>query len=686
MDEEEDRRLRDGNREWFEGRVERRSRGILGDYANRDFGTSDSNDVENGDGWSVDSDGLRGGARNNPQQKKARGKSARFEESDQQLDMYQRTLDTLDYPLVLRALAKECSTVPGKSIVLSSTRAADAKSSGDGKTHKLKNAKQHENDADGDEDDVDSMSLTATSVEGVHRRYTAVREMERLMDGRVSDNWVIYSRLQQKQEQQQQRRSQQKSTQQKRPPSPSNNQNKNRQLYRKPLMGPPIENHSFDIQPIFDIIDEGKVLDGPEILDVTTMLEIAVDVSDWGKALEQYNEEMEDQNNSNGNGDDLGLQPKPFIELPKLASSIQIDSDILSLLTNAFDDEGKLSSTTFPSLGRLRSKVRTLKRDILSTVDSILSLSSTKERLAVESGGALTMEINGRLVIPISQDKYSQNSMMGIVHDASRSGKTAYVEPTEIVGPTNELRQAEGELRAEEARVWRELTESIIRHRKELERNVKVIGHLDVVMGRVRLGRKLEGCVPEVGEEGVVSVKEARHPILLLRELEGVVGSDVELGKDRNQGLILTGPNSGGKTVILKLLGLYAFMVRDGIPIPSKPNEPARVDFFTPVLADIGDLQSTEQDFSTFSGHMLVCREVLNNAGENALVLMDELGSGTDPNQGVAIARALLEALLDRGCRVAITTHYLELKQLASTDDRFAVAGMQFVGGRPTYK
>lgn len=127
-------------------------------------------------------------------------------------------------------------------------------------------------------------------------------------------------------------------------------------------------------------------------------------------------------------------------------------------------------------------------------------------------------------------------------------------------------------------------------------------------------------------------------------------------------------------------------MARDGIPVPSKPNEPARVDFFSPILADIGDLQSVDGDLSTFSGHMLVCREVLNNAGKDALVLMDELGSGTDPNQGVAIARALLEALLDRGCRVAITTHYLELKQLASTDDRFAVAGMQFVGGRPTYK
>ena len=127
-------------------------------------------------------------------------------------------------------------------------------------------------------------------------------------------------------------------------------------------------------------------------------------------------------------------------------------------------------------------------------------------------------------------------------------------------------------------------------------------------------------------------------------------------------------------------------MVRDGIPVPSKAYEPARVDFFSPILADIGDLQSVDGDLSTFSGHMLVCREVLNNAGKNALVLMDELGSGTDPNQGVAIARALLEALMDRGCRVAITTHYMELKQLASSDTRFAVAGMQFLGGVPTYK
>jgi DNA mismatch repair protein MutS2 len=159
-----------------------------------------------------------------------------------------------------------------------------------------------------------------------------------------------------------------------------------------------------------------------------------------------------------------------------------------------------------------------------------------------------------------------------------------------------------------------------------------------------------------------------------------------------------------GKTVILKLLGLLALMARCGIPVPADHTatlEPdsvwerlpttnlsyrPRVDFFRPVLAVIGDLQSVGGDLSTFSGHMLVCREVLNNSGRNALVLMDELGSGTDPNQGVAIAQALLEAVVATGARVAITTHYLQLKQLAASDERFAVAGMQFVNGRPTYK
>jgi len=269
------------------------------------------------------------------------------------------------------------------------------------------------------------------------------------------------------------------------------------------------------------------------------------------------------------------------------------------------------------------------------------------------------------------------------VHDSSRSGKTVYVEPSEIVGPTNELRQVEHELEAEEARVWRLLTEEVWHNRRDLRTSVQAVARLDLCVARCMLGERMDGVIPSVEDEGIIELKNAKHPVLMLRKIEGVVGSDVSLGSDGNLGLVLTGPNSGGKTVILKLLGLLALMSRCGIPIPV---EHGRLDFFNPVLADIGDIQSVDSDLSTFSGHMLVCREVLAKSGKNALVLMDELGSGTDPNQGVAIAQALLEALLDTGCRVAITTHYMALKQLASSDDRFSVAGMQFVGGRPTYK
>lgn len=632
MDEEEEARRNDVNREWFEGGRMKGVGAVLGEYA----AVFDGGSKESGSGMD--------GKRNKKRQR----------EEDQQLDMHLRTLETLDYRLVLKALSEECSTVKGKEIVWNSIHGGAASSNNYG-------------DSETDLDlDVTTMPLTATTLQGVHRRYDALREMEALMDGRV-DGWIIPSN----------RNEQLLQSNQSRPSNTSSNNNgKKKRPQRKPLGRPPIEGMSFDLRPILDILDRNEVLEGPEILEIATMLEFCMDVLDWGEALRVVNEENEQKQQQ------PELHQQSFVELLKFAEAIQIDPTLFSLLTNAFDDEGKLSGITFPTIGRLRSKVRTLKQSILSSIDSLLASPSVQSKLALESGGALTMEINGRIVIPVQQ-RY-QN--LGIMHDASRSGKTAYVEPTEVVGPTNELRQAEAALRAEEARVWRELTETIIKHRDEIEKNVDAVAQLDVVMGRVKLGKRLEGVVPVVRDEGVVSVKEARHPILLLRGIEGVVGSDVEIGMGENQGLILTGPNSGGKTVILKLLGLYAFMAKDGIPVPSKAYETARVDFFAPILADIGDLQSVDGDLSTFSGHLLVCREVLKASKKNSLVLMDELGSGTDPNQGVAIARALLEALLDKGCRVAITTHYLELKQLASSDSRFAVAGMQFLGGMPTYK
>jgi DNA mismatch repair protein MutS2 len=170
----------------------------------------------------------------------------------------------------------------------------------------------------------------------------------------------------------------------------------------------------------------------------------------------------------------------------------------------------------------------------MATLDSLLTMPSIKSKLATESGGALISEVSGgRLVLPVDA---KHASSVGIVHDSSRSGKTVYVEPTEIVGPTNELRQAEGELRAEEARVWRSLTEEILQNRVPLETSVKAIGQLDLVWARLLLGRKLKGVIPIVQNEGVISLRNAKHPVLLLRELSNVVGSDVELGSNGNQG------------------------------------------------------------------------------------------------------------------------------------------------------
>ena len=537
-------------------------------------------------------------------------------EAVQELDLFQRTLNTLDYPIVLKALQESCTTVPARRIVMEAMSPPK----------KRKRGKEFQ---------LAYQPLTADSLQGIQERYRAVKEMQRLTDGQqVLRDDAHY---------------------------------RDRKGYKVPLGPPPLGSMSFALESILDN-SKDQVLESPELLEIVAMLDVLEDVSLWSKGLEKYD-------------------ATEFVELPKLAGCIQVNETLQELLHNAFDKEGRLSGKTFPTVGRLRSKVRTLKGDILSTLETLLTTPSISSKLALESGGPKFAEVNGRIVIPIDE-KYSKGSL-GIIHDASRSGKTIFVEPTEIVGPTNELRQAEAELRAEEGRVWRSLTKQVYENRVALEGSVYAAGQLDLVMARVQLGKKLAGVIPQVGDEGIVSLRNAKHPVLLLRELENVVGSNIDIGADGNQGLVLTGPNSGGKTVILKLLGLVALMARNGIPVPANPDSAdyaPRVDFFSPVLADIGDLQSVGGDLSTFSGHMLVCREVLNASGKNALVLMDELGSGTDPRQGVAIAQALLEALLETGARVAITTHFLELKQLAASDSRFSVGGMQFVNGRPTYK
>lgn len=558
------------------------------------------------------------------------------------LDLFQRSMETIDFPYVLNRLQRECFTAPGRKIIENALLPqSESIKTNKSIKKKKKNVSQHAN-----------RPLIAETPDGVQDRFQAVEEMQWLLDpysleSSESEEAYYY---------------------------------KNRRGYKVTLGNgnpPPLDGLNFDLESILEIASQGNILEGPELLDVSTMMNAIEDLKLWASGLQRI-----ERNEGND-------KTKRFQAIPNIMEDVALNQTLQTLLEDAFDEQGKLSGTTFPVLGRLRAKVRSLKADILSTLDSLVNMPSIKSKLALESGGPLYSEISnggGRLVLPMDP-KYA--SQYGIVHDSSRSGKTVYVEPSEVVSPTNELRQTEGELRAEEARVWRSLTEQVWSNRHDLEEAVSSVGQLDLVLARCLLGKKLGGVIPQVGDEGIISLQNAKHPVLLLREIENVVGSDLDLGGNGNQGLVLTGPNSGGKTVILKLLGLVALMTRSGIPIPadgSETDHKPRVDFFNPVLADIGDIQSVDGDLSTFSGHMLVCREVLANSGKNALVLMDELGSGTDPAQGVAIAQALLEAILETGSRVAITTHYMALKQLASSDERFSVAGMQFVKGRPTYK
>jgi DNA mismatch repair protein MutS2 len=547
-----------------------------------------------------------------------------LDDQEESLDLFQRSYETIDFPYVLNVLRNECFTTPGKKrvqLALKPQPATDSK--------KRKSAMTLAN-----------RPLIAETPDGVQERYQGVQEMQWLLDDYKDLGDAYY---------------------------------KNRLGYQVTLgygNPPPLDGLNFDLDYILEIVQQGNILEGPELLDVWNMMNAIEDLQLWGKGLRK-------------------LDKEEFVALPSLLEEIQLNATLQTLLENAFDENGNLSGKTFPVVGRLRAKVRSLKADILATLDALVAMPSIKSKLELESGGPLYSEIangGGRLVIPMNP-KYA--SQYGIVHDSSRSGKTVYVEPSEVVSPTNELRQTEAELRTEEARVWRSLTEQVWTNREDLEEAVAAVGQVDLVLARCLLGKKLKGVIPIVKDDGVISLQNARHPVLLLREIGNVVGSDLDLGADGNQGMVLTGPNSGGKTVILKLLGLVALMARGGIPIPAnvgKNGYEPRVDFFNPVLADIGDIQSVGSDLSTFSGHMLVCREVLLNSGKNSLVLMDELGSGTDPAQGVAIAQAVLEALLETGCRVAITTHYMALKQLAASDSRFSVAGMQFVKGRPTYK
>lgn len=411
-----------------------------------------------------------------------------------------------------------------------------------------------------------------------------------------------------------------------------------------------------DIEELLERAGRGLTLDGPDLRGVSACLLALRHLRTW---IEERQAEVP--------------------ALRRLALPIDVDAELSDLLRRSFDDQGELSAREYPELGELRQRIESLRARIHRTLEEIVKGDAFGDALQER----YVTQRDGRYVIPVRADR---RRGLGIVHGRSQSGETVYVEPAAVVELHNELSEAEADLHREESRILGVLSRMVGRFRGPLSLALDAAEALDLAVARAELGRELRGVVPRVGDQGVIDLRQARHPVLALRGV-AVVANDLRVD-GASPGLVLSGPNTGGKTVALKTLGLAALMVRAGIPLPAA--EGSRVDLLDPVLADVGDWQSVEGDLSTFSGHVAMLKAVLDAAAaasqRPALVLLDEVGMGTDPAQGAALARAVLEALVDAGARVAVTTHYLELKALAAVDPRFQVAAVTIEEGRPTYQ
>jgi DNA mismatch repair protein MutS2 len=362
--------------------------------------------------------------------------------------------------------------------------------------------------------------------------------------------------------------------------------------------------------------------------------------------------------------------------LTELAYDIRIDPMVEETLRRAFDASGQLSRDTFPELARLQKQIGSIHEELRGTL----------ERLAggAELGDVLQDKFwtvrENRYVLPVKS--HAKRWDLGIVHGTSGSGRTVFVEPHQVIALNNRLRLAEGELTAEEHRIRAALSHQLGSISTDVGAAIKAAAGVDRAIARATLARDLNASRPYVGNEGVVALRSARHPLLQLRGI-AVVANSLELSAAQPV-LVISGPNAGGKTVALKTVGCCALLVRHGCFVPAEDG--SRMDLFPRVHASIGDHQTVQDDRSSFSAHIDGLVKMLDGAGTGTLLLLDELASGTDPAQGAALGQAVLEYLVDRGAAAVVTTHYAALKGMAVADDRFAVAAMQYLEGRPTYR
>lgn len=406
-----------------------------------------------------------------------------------------------------------------------------------------------------------------------------------------------------------------------------------------------------DVRETFQKIKLGSVAEADELLDVLSTMYTMRQVKSFFKETEA-----------------------DAPQLKARATELEILGNLERQLDNAIDEHGMIRDTASVELQKIRRDLRTTQSRIKTEIFNILH-DASKQKFFQDA--IVTMR-GDRYVLPVKLEYKSQ--VAGIVHDQSATGATVFIEPMSVVNLNNSVKELEAAERHEVMRILRNLSDSVKKNLDALTNNINILAEVDLLFAKAKLARDLNATEPQLAS--FTDLKSARHPLI---DSASVVPIDIQLGENFSM-LLVTGPNTGGKTVSMKTLGLLALMTQSGLYIPAANG--SRLPVFTNIFTDIGDEQSIEQSLSTFSAHMTKIVAILDEVTASDLVLLDEIGAGTDPDEGAALAMSILERLLTIGAATIATTHYSELKTFAYSTDGIENACVEFDSEtlRPTYR
>lgn len=404
-----------------------------------------------------------------------------------------------------------------------------------------------------------------------------------------------------------------------------------------------------DVRAVTKRLEMEAALNIDELLSLKAVLRVTHELKDFYDNLENVRLER------------LNRLFENLVDLPRLQGGLQ-----------AINEGGFVESFASEKLAKIRRRIQENEHQVREILQDLLK---SKADMLVD---AVVASRNGRNVLPV-KNTY-RNRIAGVVHDISASGNTVYIEPRAVVNLNEEIANHRADERYEIIQILEELSDTLRPHAAEIANNAWIIGHLDLIKAKYRFMRDFKAVVPEVSSNRSIQLLQLRHPLI-----ENAVANDLHFTEDLTE-IVITGPNTGGKTIMLKTLGLAQIMAQSGLPILADSG--SRVGIFSQVFADIGDEQSIEQSLSTFSSHMTNIVSILNQVDTASLILLDELGAGTDPQEGAGLAIAILEDLRLRGIKTMATTHYPELKAYGIETAGVQNASMEFdtASLRPTYR